>query len=263
MAKASSFRSPASLTHRHNKAQRVRQSHEAVRRIEAGCRFVQRIDDHHGRAHRAGALERALQRVGKQDRAEAPALLLRGDRQPARRRITNLTRSPARGTLRPSDWTPPAQPGHKARQNPRRALSSPAPTAGDSGRRKAPRSPGWDLREAKQRGLGFGRPANGPRELTVSRMGRRLGLDPQERTRSSIHGEVGCCRVSVRASISDRDGGVLSSAPAHPLRVPREPKTQSDTDARNCSPAPALTLAQRRLSLRRTGARKNGRPLAS
>jgi hypothetical protein len=82
-ANASSFRSPASLPHRHNKAQRVRQSHEAMRRVDAGCRFVQRVDDHHGRAHRVGALERALQRVGKQDLPKALALLVPGDRQPA------------------------------------------------------------------------------------------------------------------------------------------------------------------------------------
>jgi hypothetical protein len=54
-----------------------------MRRVEAGCRFVQRVDDHHGRAHRVGALECALQRVGKQDRTEALALLVLGDRQSA------------------------------------------------------------------------------------------------------------------------------------------------------------------------------------
>jgi hypothetical protein len=87
MAKASSFRSPASLTHWHkthwhNKAQRVWQPYEAMRSVEAGCRFFQRADDHHGRVHRVGAFECALQRVGKQDRAKALALLVLGDRQP-------------------------------------------------------------------------------------------------------------------------------------------------------------------------------------
>ena len=46
-AKASSFNPHASLTHRQNEPQRVRQTHETMRRVEAGCRLVQRVDDHH------------------------------------------------------------------------------------------------------------------------------------------------------------------------------------------------------------------------
>ena len=60
-AKASSFRSPASLTHRQNKAQRVWQLHEAMRRVKPGRGLVQRVDDHpstiprcwHSRMHAA------------------------------------------------------------------------------------------------------------------------------------------------------------------------------------------------------------------
>lgn len=89
MATVSSFRFPASLAHRHNKAQRVRQSHEAMRRIEAGCRLVQGIGDHHGRAHRVGGPERSLQRIRKQDRAKALALLVAGDCQPSNQGTTD------------------------------------------------------------------------------------------------------------------------------------------------------------------------------
>jgi hypothetical protein len=47
-----------------------------VCRVEAGGHFVQRIDDHHRRPHRVGALERALKCIGEHDRAEALALLI-------------------------------------------------------------------------------------------------------------------------------------------------------------------------------------------
>ena len=53
-----------------------------MRRVEPGRGLAQRIDDHHRRSHGTGTLECTLQRVGKQDRAEALTLLLPGDCQP-------------------------------------------------------------------------------------------------------------------------------------------------------------------------------------
>ncbi len=66
-SRSSSLRPPAGQAHWQHKPARVRQSHEAMRRVEARRRFVQRVDDHHRRAHRIGAFERALQCVRQQD----------------------------------------------------------------------------------------------------------------------------------------------------------------------------------------------------
>jgi hypothetical protein len=54
-----------------------------MRRIEVGSRLVQGIDDYHGGADGAGALESTQQRIGKKYRTEALALLFLRDRQPS------------------------------------------------------------------------------------------------------------------------------------------------------------------------------------
>lgn len=61
--------------------QRVCELHETMRRVKAGCRLVQRVDDDHRRADGAGAIERTQQRVGKQNRTQAPTLLVLRDGQ--------------------------------------------------------------------------------------------------------------------------------------------------------------------------------------
>ena len=61
----SSFSTPICKAHRQHKPERVGQSHESVRGVEAGCTFVERIDHDHRGPNRASALERALQRVGE------------------------------------------------------------------------------------------------------------------------------------------------------------------------------------------------------
>jgi hypothetical protein len=54
-----------------------------MRRTETGCRLVQSIDDHHRGSHRAGALERALERVGQKERAQTLSLPVLCDGQAA------------------------------------------------------------------------------------------------------------------------------------------------------------------------------------
>jgi hypothetical protein len=85
-AQGSPLRPPAGEAHRQDKPQRVRQSHKSVRRAEACCSLVRRIDNHHLRAHRIRAFERPLQRVREQDRTETLSLCFLRDRQPAYKR---------------------------------------------------------------------------------------------------------------------------------------------------------------------------------